>query len=184
MPQPEHGSRRNQRAQHPAADECPVPKTCHGKTDHADCQDQRLAHVNERERLEAQLPLQQGQRHGLERRDDEGRAHCRDDERQLRSVEEAPQWDRHDAGRNQASQPQQHRQAVELVDLRHAQLAHGQHRGAQAKLGDQRDQPEVDRGHAHEAVVLRGEQAGNDQPGYPAERLAGPLRRRSPGDTA
>ena len=156
VPQPQHGSRRNQRAQHAAAHECPVPKTRCGEHDHADCQDQCLAQVDERERLEAQLPLQQRQRHRLERRDDERRAHCRDDKRQLRSVEEAPQWDRHGAGRDQAGQPQQHRQAVELVDLRHAQLAHGEHRGAQAKLGDQRDQPEVNRGHAHEAVVLRG----------------------------
>src|SRR4029077_12069005 len=38
--------------------------------------------------------------------------------------------------------------------------------------------------HAHDAVVLRREQARDDQPGSPAERLAGPLRRRRPGDAA
>src|SRR5216117_3069911 len=75
-------------------------------------------------------------------------------------------------------------QAVELVDLLDAELADRQHRCTQAKFGEQRYQPEVDRGHPHEAVVLGGEQTGDDQPGYPAERLTGPLCRRGPGDAA
>src|SRR6185312_10214666 len=131
-----------------------------------------------------QVALQQRERYRLERRDDERRTHGHNDERQLRSVEETPQRDRHNAGREQASQPQEYRQPVHLMELLDAELADGQHGGAQAEFGEEGDQPEVNRGHAHEAVVLRREQAGDDQPGYPAEPLAGPLGRRSPGDAA
>jgi hypothetical protein len=56
-----------------------------------------MAPVDKRERLEAQVPLQQRQRHGLERSDDKGCTHRHDDEGQLWSVEETPQRDRHHA---------------------------------------------------------------------------------------
>src|SRR5207245_2659549 len=98
-------------------------------------------------------------------------------------VEEPSQRKCHDAGDQQAAEPEEHRQAVELVDLLDAELADGQHLRTQAKFGEQRDQPEVDRGHPHEAVVLWREQPGDDQPRYPAERLTGPLRRCGPDDT-
>ena len=184
VPQPEHRSGRSQRAQHSAAHKGPVSKPRYGQSDHADRQYQRLAQVNQRERFEAQVPLQQRKRYGLERRDDKGCAHGHHDERQLWSVKEPSQRNRDGAGCEQAGQPKEHRQAVELVDLLDAELADGQYCGSQAKLGEQRDQPEVDRGHAQETVVLRREQTGDDHPGYPAEPLAGPLGRRRPGDTA
>ena len=134
--------------------------------------------------LEAEVPLQQRERHGLERRDDKGGAHGHDDEGQLWSTEEVPQRDRRDDGREQAHAPHEHGQAIELTQLLATQLTDGEDRSAQPKFGEQRHQAEIYCRHAHETVVLGGEQPGDDQPGEPVEPLAPPPGCRGPRDAA
>ena len=80
------------------------------------------------------------------------------------SMEEAPQRDRDHGGSEHAGEPQEHREPVELADLLGPEVADYEHGRSQPKLGEERDQPEVDRGHAHETVVLGAEQASDDEP--------------------
>src|ERR1051325_7843160 len=89
-----------------------------------------------------------------------------------------------DDGREQAHAPYEHGQAVELAQLLATQLTDGEDRSAQPEFGEQRHQAEIDRRHAHETVVLGGEQPGDDQPGDPVEPLAPPPGCRGPRDAA
>ena len=175
------------RAREPAGegpeDEGPVAKSRCGERQRRDRGRERLRAIRPGEPAKVEIASQQRPRHRLGRRHKECQAPHHDD----RSDGWLPEEPRYRSGQGRRK-PDQHAadhqsKAAQPGDLVAVQVPALHDREAQPEFVHELHEPEVDHGHADQAVVGRRQQLGDHQGRGPSEDLRGPARRTGPRET-